>query len=128
MRIGARHPLLGSLGFRIALPLWDRFLRRRHIHRADSGFAKTRIAAIRRKIEAGERVLLAGVSAVGMHNSGVALVEVRRETGPRLILNNEEERFTGNKHTMEYPRASIAVMLDALAGMGLGSGDIDGWF
>ncbi len=128
MRIGPRHPRLGSLGFRFALPLWNRFFARRHIHRADSALARERIAAIRRKVERGERVLLAGVSAVGMHNSGVALIEVRRETGPRLLLNNEEERFTGNKHTMEYPRASIARMLDALAGMGLSAADIDGWF
>jgi carbamoyltransferase len=127
MRVGPRHPLLGRLGFRVALPLWDRFFARRQIHRVDSGFARERIRAVRQKIEAGERVLLAGVSAVGMHNSGIALVEVRRETGPRLILNNEEERFTGTKHTMEYPRASIAVMLDALAEMGLTAADIDCW-
>jgi carbamoyltransferase len=128
MRIGPRHPRLGKLGFRLALPLWERFFAGRHIHRADSAFARGKIAAIRSKIERGERVLLAGVSAVGMHNSGVALVEVTRARGPRLILNNEEERFTGNKHTMEYPRASIAAMLDALAEMGLGAADIDGWF
>ena len=28
-------------------------------------------------------------------------------SGPRLIVNNEEERFSGNKHTTEYPKASI---------------------
>src|SRR4051795_1474894 len=73
MRIGPRHPRLGNLGFRLALPLWERFFAGRHIHRADSAFAREKIAGIRSKIERGERVLLAGVSAVGMHNSGVAL-------------------------------------------------------
>ena len=128
MRVGPRHPLLGAAGFRLTLPLFERFFASRRIHRPDSAFARERIGAIRSKIERGERVLLAGVSAVGMHNSGVALVEVTRAAGPRLILNNEEERFTANKHTMEYPRASIAAMLDALAGLGLSAVDVDGWF
>ena len=58
----------------------------------------------REKLARGETLYLAGLGAPGTHNSGVALVEVTQEHGPRLILNNEEERFSGNKHTTEYPR------------------------
>ena len=47
--------------------------------------------------------------------------------GPRLILNNEEERFSGNKHTTEYPRASIDAMVATLRGIGRDIGDIDAW-
>jgi carbamoyltransferase len=128
MRIGPRHPRLGAAGFKLARALFEPFYRHRAIHRADSDFARGRIAAIRAKIERGERVHLAGLSAAGMHNSGVALIEVTRESGPRLLLNNEEERFSGNKHTTEYPRQSIAAMTDALARVGLTYADVDGWF
>ncbi len=62
---------------------------------------------MRDKLARGETVYLAGLGAPGTHNSGVALVEVTQAHGPRLILNNEEERFSGNKHTTEYPRASV---------------------
>ncbi|MEJ2434337.1 MAG: hypothetical protein P8Y53_14690 [Pseudolabrys sp.] len=93
MRIGPRHPWLGAAGFHITLPWLTGVFRRRHIHRAHSDFARARIAALKDKIERGDTVYLAGVSAAGTHNSGVALVEVTRD-GPTLILNNEEERFS----------------------------------
>jgi len=128
MRIGPRHPRLGAAGFRLARALFEPIYARNNIHSADSDVAKGVIAAIRAKIERGDTAYLAGVSAAGMHNAGVALVEVTRANGPRLLLNNEEERFSGNKHTTEYPRQSIAAMLDALARRGLSAADIDGWF
>src|SRR5262249_38510964 len=43
------------------------------------------------------------------------------------ILNNEEERFSGNKHTTEYPAKSIDAMVATLRGMGRDVGDIDAW-
>ena len=57
----------------------------------------------------------------------VALVEVTQAGGPRLIVNNEEERFSGNKHTTEYPKLSIDAMVATLRGMGRDIGDIDAW-
>jgi carbamoyltransferase len=128
MRIGPRHPWLGAAGFRLALPLLERFYERRRIFRSTSTFARTRMAAIKRKIERGQTVYLAGVSAVGVHNSGVALVEITHDAGPRLILNNEEERFSGVKHTNEYPRQSIEAMRTAMAAQGLDIERIDAWF
>ena len=86
-----------------------------------------RIAAVREKLARGETVYLAGLGAPGTHNSGVALVEVTQANGPRLIVNNEEERFSGNKHTTEYPRASIDAMVATLRGMGRDVGDIAAW-
>lgn len=82
---------------------------------------------MRDKLARGETVYLAGLGAPGTHNSGVALVEVTQAHGPRLILNNEEERFSGNKHTTEYPRASVDAMVAALRGIGRDIGDIDAW-
>lgn len=96
-------------------------------HQLGSDFADARIAAIRAKLKRGDTVYLAGLGAPGTHNSGVALVEVSQAHGPRLIVNNEEERFSGNKHTTEYPRASIDAMVSALRGIGRDIADIDAW-
>ncbi|MBV9459699.1 MAG: carbamoyltransferase [Bradyrhizobium sp.] len=95
--------------------------------RLGSAFAQARIAAARKKLERGETIYLAGIGLPGTHNSGVALVEVTPAHGPRLILNNEEERFSGNKHTTEYPTKSIDAMVAALRGMGRDVGDIHAW-
>src|SRR5882672_9427388 len=56
-----------------------------------------------------------------------ALVEVTQADGPRLIVNNEEERFSGNKHTTEYPKLSIDAAVATLREMGRDIGDIDAW-
>jgi len=92
-----------------------------------SDFTNERIAHVRDKMARGETVYLAGIGLPGTHNSGVALVEVTQAHGPRLILNNEEERFSGNKHTTEYPAQSVDAMVATLRGMGLDIADIDAW-
>ena len=96
-------------------------------HRLGSAFADRRIAEARARLARGERLYLAGLGAPGTHNSGVALVEVTQAHGPRLILNNEEERFSGNKHTTEYPAKSLDAMVEALRSMGRDIGDIFAW-
>lgn len=96
-------------------------------HQLGSEFAEARLAHVRAKLGRGETVYLAGLGLPGTHNSGVALVEVTRAHGPRLILNNEEERFSGTKHTTEYPRISIDGMVAVLRRMGRDIGDIDAW-
>jgi carbamoyltransferase len=128
MRTGPRHRWLGAAGFRIALPLFDRFYRARNIFRADSSFARARVAEIKDKLARGETAFLAGVSAAGTHNSGVALVEVTRARGPVLIFNNEEERFSAVKHTNAYPEQSIEALRTWLAGNGFETQRIDAWF
>jgi carbamoyltransferase len=96
-------------------------------HQLGSDFANQRLARVREKLGRGETVYLAGLGLPGTHNSGVALVEVTRADGPRLIVNNEEERFSGNKHTTEFPKMSIDGMVATLRGMGRDIGDIDAW-
>jgi carbamoyltransferase len=96
-------------------------------HQLGSEFADARIAQVREKLIRGETVYLAGLGLPGTHNSGVALVEVSQANGPRLIVNNEEERFSGNKHTTEYPKASIDAMVTTLRGLGRDLADIDAW-
>jgi carbamoyltransferase len=128
MRVGPRHPRLAAAGFHAARFFLEPYFRRRHIHRADSAFAHAKYAAIRAKIERGETVYLAGVSAAGAHNSGIALIEVTRANGPRLLFNNEEERFSGEKHTNAYPRLAIDALAVSMADMALTPANIDGWF
>jgi carbamoyltransferase len=96
-------------------------------HQLGSDFARERLARVQEKLRRGETVFLAGLGLSGTHNSGVALVEVTQANGPRLIVNNEEERFSGNKHTTEYPKASIDGMVATLRGMGREVSDIDAW-
>jgi len=96
-------------------------------HQLGSDFTDRRVAEIRERLTRGETVYLAGLAAPGTHNSGVALVEVTQANGPRLIVNNEEERFSGNKHTTEYPQASIDAVVATLRGIGRDVGDVAAW-
>ena len=126
-RIGPRHPRLGAACGRAAEWLATKLFARAGFHRLGSDFAAGRIAEARERLARGETLYLAGLGPPGTHNSGVALVEVTQQTGPRLILNNEEERFSGNKHTTEYPRASIDGMVEALRGTGRNVSDLFAW-
>jgi carbamoyltransferase len=126
-RIGPRHPRLAAAGFRFARWLAAKTMGAAGFHQLGSEFADARIAFVREKLARGETVYLAGLGAPGTHNSGVALVEVTQARGPRLIVNNEEERFSGNKHTTEYPKLSIDAAVATLRGMGRDIGDIDAW-
>jgi len=96
-------------------------------HAPDSGFARQRLQLVRERLSRGETVYLAGLGLPGTHNSGVALVEVTAARGPRLIVNNEEERFSGVKHSTEYPRLSIDAMVATLRGLGRDLDDIAAW-
>jgi carbamoyltransferase len=126
-RIGPRHPRLGAIGSRAARWLATRLMGAAGFHQLGSDLANARIAYVREKLARGETVYLAGLGLPGTHNSGVALVEVTQANGPRLIVNNEEERFSGNKHTTEYPDASIDAMVSTLRGMGRNIDDIAAW-
>src|SRR4051812_4568730 len=126
-RIAPRHPNLGAIGFRAARWLATRLMGAAGFHQLGSDLANARIAYVREKLARGETVYLAGLGLPGTHNSGVALVEVSQANGPRLIVNNEEERFSGNKHTTEYPDASIDAMVSTLRGMGRNIDDIAAW-
>jgi len=75
----------------------------------------------------GEAVYLAGISIGGFHNTGVALVEITREGGPRIICNNEEERFSGRKHSTRYPQHSLDALQQTMTRLGIGPERIVAW-
>jgi carbamoyltransferase len=128
MRIGPRHRWLGLLAYRLVLPVFERFCARRGIFRAGSAVAAQRLQGLREKLARGETLYLGGICASGTHNSGVALIEVSRDGGPKLICNNEEERFSGERHTTKFPEKSIDELSAMLRAMGLGPERIDAWF
>ncbi len=127
LRVGPRYPGLGAAGYRLARWLARKTMGAAGFRELGSDYANERLAHVRRKLARGETVYLAGLGLPGTHNSGVALVEVTQAHGPRLIVNNEEERFSGNKHTTEYPERSIDAMAATLRGMGRQPADIDAW-
>src|SRR5260370_41835881 len=97
IRTGPRHPRLAAAAFRTVLPICERYYASKQIFRSTSRFALERLDAVRAALERGETVYLAGLGAAGIHNSGVALIEGSRATGPRVICSNEEERFSAQK-------------------------------
>jgi carbamoyltransferase len=126
-RLSPRHPKIANAGFRLALPIADYFFRAKHIHRSDSQFAAGRMRNLAATLARGDTAYLAGVSVGGFHNTGVALVEVKSGSGPQLIFNNEEERFTGQKHTNKYPHASLEESLKTMNRMGIDPAKISAW-
>ncbi|WGS17558.1 hypothetical protein [Bradyrhizobium sp. ISRA463] len=95
IRIGPRHPRFAAAGYELTRRLSEPAMARLGLHKANGDFAKRTIASIRERLQRGETVYIAGLACPGTHNTGVALVEVTQSGGPRLIVNNEEERFSG---------------------------------
>jgi len=120
MRTGPRHPRLAAAGFRLLRPIFEWFYARKLIYRSTSRFASARLNEIRAALERGETVYLVGIGPAGLHNSGVALIEVSRQHGPRIICNNEEERFSGKKHSTDFPRHALASLKATMDQIGIG--------
>jgi carbamoyltransferase len=127
-RLGPRHPKLGDAAFRLSLPFWERYYQRRKVFRSTSAFATEQFRSLAARLERGEPLYLVGVGPGGTHNSGAALIEVTREAGPRIICNNEEERFSAEKHSTRYPHRSIEALLAQARSLGIEPGRFDGWF
>jgi carbamoyltransferase len=109
------------------LPLLECYYAHHRIYRLNSAFAAERLRAVRTELDRGATVYLAGISAGGPHNSGVALVEASREGGIRLTCNHEEERFSGKKHSTEYPRNALDALIGTTDRLGIGSDRIAAW-
>src|SRR6185312_4565494 len=124
LRVGPRHPRLANAGFRLTRRLAEWSMARIGFHRLDSEFARRTVDSIRERLQRGETVYVLGFAASGTHNTGVALVEITQAGGPRIVVNNEEERFSGEKHTTEYPRRSIDAMVEQLRAIWRDVGDI----
>jgi carbamoyltransferase len=124
IRVGPRHPHIANVGYRLTLWLSEMAMARKGMHRLGSTLASQTLKSIEARLQAGETVYIAGLACPGTHNTGVALIEVSRERGPRIIVNNEEERFSGVKHSTQHPRNALREMRETLRQMGRDIGDI----
>ncbi len=121
------HPSLGAAAGNLALRLTDRYYSNRQIHRPVSAVTLERLSCVRAELNRGATVFLASISPGGTHNSEVALLEVSKERGPRIICHNEEERFAGRKHTTEYPKNAIEALAKTMDRIGIGPGRVAAW-
>src|SRR5882757_7669842 len=116
IRVGPRHPRIANAGYWLTRWLSEPTMARLGLHRVGSTFANKTLKSIEQRLQRGETVYIAGLACPGTHNTGVALIEVNRDTGPRIIVNNEEERFSGVKHSTQYPRNALQHMRETLRG------------
>jgi carbamoyltransferase len=126
-RFGPRHPALARMAFHAALPIAERFFHEKNIHRSNRHLAQQKSKELTARIRRGEKAYLAGINLGGFHNTGIALVEVSRESGLRIICNNEEERFSLRKHATHYPTASLVALNDIMGRLGIGPQQIVAW-
>ncbi len=122
-RWGPKHPRLARWGGRAVLSVMDRYLSRHGLHRPDSELGRSRLAALKQTICAGNEAYVLGF-ATGSHNSGAALVRVSERGGVELICNEEEERYTAVKHCHEYPVHSVEAIKQHMQALGLESRDL----
>jgi carbamoyltransferase len=118
-RIRPRHPRLAAAGFLAALPIAEHLFQSKHIYRSTSQLAQERLRDIAGRLAAHKTVYLVGIGIGGFHNTGVALVELTCDGGLQIICNNEEERFSGKKHTTVFPQASLDALLEIMERAGV---------
>ncbi|HEV3320912.1 MAG TPA: carbamoyltransferase C-terminal domain-containing protein [Solirubrobacteraceae bacterium] len=122
-RSGPRRPRLAAWGSRAFLPAVGWVLARRGLHRAEGAVARAHLAALERAIRAGREAYVLGFNTTS-HNSGAALVRIDEHGRVELVCNEEEERYTGEKHCNQYPRHSVQAAVDQLRALGRGPGDL----
>jgi carbamoyltransferase len=122
-RRGPRHPRLARLGTRAVLPVLERFTARKGLVGFDSEFGRSRLAGLERAMGEGREAYVLGMG-VGFHNSGAALVRVTGEGAVELVCNEEEERYTADKHCTDYPQHSLEAVKRHMEELGIGPEDL----
>ncbi len=109
------------------MPLARLFFQHKNIHRPDSPFAAQRAQELAARLARGETCYLVGLSIGGFHNTGAALIEATPAGGLRIICNNEEERFSGQKHSNAYPRRSLEALKEIIEDLGISPERVVAW-
>ena len=120
---GPSTPWLGSTARWTALHLARAGYALCGVNLHDSRLARTVLAEIGERLSRDETVYLAGIGTPA-HDTGIALVEVSRANGIRLISNDQEERFSRIKHDDRFPEHAIGVFRQRLDERGLTVQDI----
>jgi carbamoyltransferase len=121
------RPALASATFRTALPVAELYFRHRNFHRPGGRYAAERARELATRLARGETAWLVGISIGGFHNTGAALVEATARGGLRVICNNEEERFSGEKHSNKFPRHSLEALGETMRDLGIGPEQVVAW-
>ncbi len=100
-----------------------RTLARRGVVDFDSKDARSRLAALEQAVSEGREAYLLGVG-VGFHNSGVALVRVSPAGTLELVCNEEEERYTAEKHCSAYPEQAVEAVRRRMEERGIEPADL----
>lgn len=112
-------PGLAKIAFAAVHGLVQRWMAHRGVHSLNSPFAGSLIKNLRSQLTAGKTLYLAGINATE-HNSGIGVVEVSERKGIRLICNEEEERYRGEKHYSGYPEECAKAVKRHLEERGVG--------
>ena len=115
---GPDHPWLAAIGRKVLEPVATAWCAARGLHRPDSRHGKKLLTQLSERLRSGETVHLVGITA-GSHNAGLALIEVSKNVGIRLVCSLEEERFTGRKHEHRFPEHSLAELREWLCAHGI---------
>lgn len=97
-----------------------------NIHCGDSETAQEQFRQLQARVAGGETCYVVGLGVSG-HNAGVSLIAVSRDRGIELISNDEEERFTAQKHCAEFPEHALGELVRRLAARGLTVADVALW-
>ncbi len=122
-RSGPRRPRLAALGSRAILPVLERVTARWGLVGFDSKAGRSRLDLLEKAIAEGREAYVLGFG-VGFHNSGAALVRVTPQGEVELICNEEEERYTADKHCTDYPEQSVEAVKRQMEKLGIGAGDL----
>jgi carbamoyltransferase len=117
------HPLAGKLVEKLSIPIVRTAGAALKFYDNKSRYAIQKGKEMRERLGQGESVYLVGVGPSG-HNSTAALVEVSAELGIRPICNNEEERYTGNRHEDCFPENSLNEVFNYLDKMDVKPADV----
>lgn len=120
---GPSHPLAGKLVEKLSIPIVRTAGAALKFYDNKSRYAIQKGKEMRERLGQGESVYLVGVGPSG-HNSTAALVEVSAELGIRPICNNEEERYTGNRHEDRFPENSLNEVFNYLDKMDVKPADV----
>lgn len=122
-RWGARRPRLAALGSRVLLPPMERLLSHHGLYSRDSKLGRTQLAALERKIRAGQEAYVLGFGTT-LHNSGAALIRISELGRVELICNEEEERYAAVKHCHEYPWHAVEAVTRRMQALGIDAADL----
>jgi carbamoyltransferase len=120
---GPKLRLIPRLVQRVVDMAYSRWAERRSFYRPQSRYARQKGEEFRARLGRGEVLHLLGIGPFG-HNTGVALVRVSTRDGIEILANNEEERFSGEKHTNKFPIHAIEETRRILRSNGVGPEDI----